>query len=64
MLSGKLSMLSTATLRAWLSVADLLPEWLPGLVDLRIAVRSELWAREVDAEEPEAWPVTPPEGMQ
>jgi hypothetical protein len=45
-------------------VAERLPEFLPFVLDLRIAVRSELWRRDVEADGDEAWPVDGPEGVQ
>lgn len=64
MREGRLTGVPTTTLRAWLSVAERLPEFLPFVLDLRIAVRSELWRRDVEADGDEAWPVDGPEGVQ
>jgi hypothetical protein len=61
-MGSKLSGIPTSTLRAWLSVAELLPEYLPLVLDIRLAVRSELWRRDVEAEEERAWPVGGPGG--
>ena len=60
----RLGSISSSTLRAWLRALDACPQFVPFVVDLRIACRNELWYRDHLDEAVDAWLVGAVEGNQ
>lgn len=56
--------ISSTTLRGWLRALESCPRFVPFVVDLRIAVRSELWMRDHFDQAVDAWLVGAVEGLQ